>query len=76
MIIVGIDLSGPANHDETCISWFRENQPVLSYQDHISGASDKNIVQTISDLASSKDICVGIDAPLSYNDEGGTQSQK
>ena len=71
MIIMGIDLSGPSNHEETCLSWFSDNQTELTFKDCISGASDKRIVELVSDLADREDVCVGLDAPLSYNDGGG-----
>ena len=71
MIIIGIDLSGPSNHEETCISWFLDNRTKLIFQGYISGASDKRIVELISDLADRENLCLGLDAPLSYNDGGG-----
>jgi predicted nuclease with RNAse H fold len=71
MIIVGIDPSGPSNHKDTCIVWFRDEVVELIFQDYISGASDKSIVDLISDLADEEQVCIGLDAPLSYNDGGG-----
>ncbi len=68
--IVGIDLSGPANAADTALVWFRESERELRYAGSTTGASDEDIVGIVSSLRSP---VVGIDAPLSYQDGGGSR---
>lgn len=47
MIIVGIDLSGPANHRDTAIVWFSETVASLMYNGYLPNGSDDDIVRKI-----------------------------
>lgn len=71
MIVIGIDLSGPSNTADTCLVSFASNANRLQLFKHIDGASDEIIYQTISDLPEKEEICIGLDAPLSYAPGGG-----
>lgn len=66
--ILGIDLSGPANHADTCLAW-RDAQGMIQTRCH---ASDQAIVDWVSEQAGAT--LVLIDAPLSYQDGGGYRS--
>ena len=67
-MIVGIDLSGPANAADTALVWFAQRQGRLDYLGSAIGASDADIVRIVTNL---EHPVVGLDAPLSYNDGGG-----
>lgn len=67
-VIVGIDLSGPANAADTALVWFAQRQGRLDYLGSAIGASDADIVRIVTNL---EHPVVGLDAPLSYNDGGG-----
>jgi uncharacterized protein len=67
-VIVGIDLSGPANAADTAVVWFFENKGTLEFAGDVSGASDADIVSAVTRLRTP---VVGLDAPLSYNPGGG-----
>lgn len=63
--VLGIDLSGPANHADTCMAW-RDQQGRIHLE---CGCSDQAIVNWV--VAQPQPILVLIDAPLSYQDGGG-----
>ena len=67
-VIVGIDLSGPANSANTAVVWFSEQGGELRYEGDVIGASDADIVRIVTGL---QQPAVGLDAPLSYNPGGG-----
>jgi predicted nuclease with RNAse H fold len=71
LVVVGVDLAGPANAAGTALAWFSYDDSKLSYVDKRIGASDADIVRTIAGLAIENHVVVGLDAPLSYNDGGG-----
>lgn len=71
MIIIGIDLSGPANHKDTVASAFYMNNNHLSLKKSISDASDDEILKLVEECLTEGEVTVGIDAPLSYQDGGG-----
>ena len=63
--LVGIDLSGPANHADTCLAW-RNAQGRIEVD---CGCSDAAIIQWAKQ--SRQPLVLFIDAPLSYQDGGG-----
>ena len=73
MIFIGMDLSGPSNYKETALVAFKESKTgYLALHKSLQGADDNDILNfTRSLLQLDKNIVVGIDAPLSYNDGGG-----
>lgn len=72
MHVVGIDLAGPANHQDTAMAIFKREGNVLSLQNLAFNNSDRKIIETIAALSScGEEVIVGIDAPLSYQDGGG-----
>lgn len=73
-VVVGVDLSGPANHRGTSLVWLAEARGAreIVFGGAISGASDETLAKEIGRLAKgTKEIAIGLDAPLSYNDGGG-----
>ncbi len=71
MKIIGIDLSGPRNFKDTCLVSFKESGDLIELIEAREGADDRQIIEAICGLGSSEPIIVGIDAPLSYNENGG-----
>ena len=72
-IFFGIDLSGPVNIIDTVISWFKydRSKEKLNLIDYKIGADDYFIFNIIKDLSINNDLFLAIDAPLSYNMNGG-----
>lgn len=75
MKVIGIDLSGPANHKDTVLTVFQVKNDRLFFEDMVVDVSDEMMVSTIIAAASEEDVVVGIDAPLSYQDGGGDRPQ-
>ncbi|MFD2923568.1 DUF429 domain-containing protein [Halobacillus naozhouensis] len=71
MFIVGIDLSGPANHKDTAVAVFQSDEHSLHLDQLLTSASDDDILTLITHLSERNRVHVGIDAPLSYQDGGG-----
>lgn len=71
MYYAGIDLSGPSNHADTVVMIFEDRKDALIFKEKVTPASDGDIIDTLSRLASEGKVVVGIDAPLSYQDGGG-----
>jgi predicted nuclease with RNAse H fold len=71
MRVVGIDLAGPRNIKDTCVTVFEEASNKLNFAEAIEGADDQKIFTTITNLEKGEQIVIGIDAPLSYNPGGG-----
>lgn len=71
MKVVGIDLSGPRNIADTCLVCFDQRGDALHLIDVCEGADDDQILQAVNDLDPRERIVIGIDAPLSYNANGG-----
>jgi len=72
MKIVGIDLSGPRNTADTCLVAFEVQGEKRARQlDVREGVEDDRILDVISALGKQDSIVIGIDAPLSYNPNGG-----
>lgn len=63
--LLGIDLSGPSNHADTCMAW-RNERGVIEVD---CGCSDANILHWVKQA--SHHAVVFIDAPLFYQDGGG-----
>jgi uncharacterized protein len=75
MKIIGIDLSGPANHKDTVMAIFRIKEDKLIFEKAITIACDEMLLGGIMSAASSDEAVIGIDAPLSYQDGGGDRPQ-
>ena len=73
--VIGIDLSGPANHKDTVMSVFNTDGDLLIFENVIEHASDEKILTIIQAIAANEDLVIGIDAPLSYQDGGGDRPQ-
>jgi len=71
MHIVGIDLSGPKNKSDTYVVVLQGENSILEINKIIPGANDKDILNCIKELLIESDTVIGIDAPLSYNIDGG-----
>lgn len=71
MNIVGIDLSGPKNFHDTYVVVLQTENTFLKVYRIIPGANDKDILNCITELLKKSDTVIGIDAPLSYNINGG-----
>ncbi|WP_226669888.1 DUF429 domain-containing protein [Metabacillus litoralis] len=75
MKIIGIDLSGPANHKDTVLTVFKQNQSDLILELMIENASDHEMISAIYEASLKDEVVIGIDAPLSYQDGGGDRPQ-
>ena len=75
MKIIGIDLSGPANHKDTVLTVFQLHNDRLEFEGMVDGASDEMILSRIEAEALNDEVVIGIDAPLSYQDGGGDRPQ-
>lgn len=71
MYIVGVDLSGPANPENTAVAVFRGDGEHLEYQRLLPSATDAVLFEEIRRRLAVEDVCVGLDAPLSYGSKGG-----
>jgi predicted nuclease with RNAse H fold len=71
MIVVGIDLSGPANDAATAVVAFQGQGDRLVVSEVVAGADDLVIEARFRKWAANADVVAGIDAPLSYNVGGG-----
>jgi len=71
MKIVGIDLSGPRNIADTCLVSFEARGDEIHLEDVREEANDDQILEAISSLGKRERINIGVDAPLSYNSNGG-----
>lgn len=70
MIVIGVDLSGPANARDTAVVVFRGGPRRARLVRATEGADDAAIYGAIEDARSSDHLVVGLDAPLSYNGGG------
>lgn len=71
MQVLGIDLAGPANIDNTCVARFRLTGSGLSFVNDPCEGSDGAILSLVERLARHDPVVVGLDAPLSYQPGGG-----
>jgi len=69
--IMGIDLSGPTNTQDTVVVAFEEQDERLMWKDMVCEAGDDDIQQTAQNLSKHGPVVVGLAAPLSYNPGGG-----
>jgi len=74
MIIVGIDLSGPANLKDTAMAVFQESGDGLQLLEQHKNVADGLIRERVSTHCRSGEVIVGLDAPLSYAQGGGDRS--
>ncbi|WNF35888.1 DUF429 domain-containing protein [Bacillaceae bacterium IKA-2] len=75
--VIGIDLSGPANHKDTALIVFnRTDDGRLELEELVVNANDEKLLTTIlTATLHDDDVVVGIDAPLSFQDGGGDRPQ-
>ncbi len=71
MNVLGIDLSGPHNVRDTYAAQFSADGSTLRHVTTMAAVDDKNLIESITSLAGSETLVIGIDAPLSYNPGGG-----
>lgn len=74
-IIMGIDLSGPANHADTACALFESAGEVLVYRRHLAHLADSDLLHIIDGAARGASLTIGLDAPLSYQDGGGDRQR-
>ena len=72
--VVGIDLSGPANTEETALLWGHAQGTIFRCLGHNVGAGDDEILSVVGDQVAMGPVCVGLDAPLSYEPGGGMRA--
>jgi uncharacterized protein len=72
--VVGIDLSGPSNTKETALLWGHAQGAAFHYTGHRIGAGDADILEVVRQQAAMGPVCVGLDAPLSYQPGGGMRA--
>ena len=70
-VIIGIDLSGPSNTQDTALVVFFPRDEELRLEQTAAGIGDGAILEIVSGLSAAGNIAVGLDAPLSYNPGGG-----
>ena len=68
--IIGIDLAGPSNAEDTAVVTFRSSLSGLVFVGE-SGGSDHEIRSVVMRESESAEVVVGVDAPLSYQPGGG-----
>jgi predicted nuclease with RNAse H fold len=75
MIVVGLDLAGPAGAVNTALLSFTVGSDRLEFMDDKCDGSDQDILQVIDRLSRNHQTVVGVDAPLSYEPGGGERSR-
>ena len=73
--VVGVDLSGPADPRYTALVWGDGQGARLSYTLHCQGADDRKILSVVRQQCDMIPTIVGLDAPLSYEPEGGMRDR-
>lgn len=71
MFVVGIDLAGPGNAENTAVVAFRQQGDALQLAETLLGADDKAILEGFLRWNAGSKVVAGLDAPLSYNAGGG-----
>ncbi|MCG8614845.1 MAG: DUF429 domain-containing protein [Desulfobacterales bacterium] len=71
MIIMGMDLSGPSNTEDTAVVVFGSSKKGLERETVLNSATDQDIVTLLNAYHDHPSVVAGIDAPLSYNPGGG-----
>ena len=74
MRILGLDLSGPTNTADTCLTAFEERDGRLAFLEALTDAGDLQVLQAVQRLAGEGELALGLDAPLSYQPGGGDRS--
>ncbi len=69
--VIGIDLSGPANFEDTVLVAFECAADQLRKVRAIEKASDQAIWGFVAEIPGHASVTIGLDAPLSYNPGGG-----
>ncbi len=69
--VIGVDLSGPANFEDTVLVAFEIVHHQLRMVRTIDAASDMHIRRFVRELPAGCRVTIGLDAPLSYNPGGG-----
>lgn len=69
--VIGIDLSGPTNIEDTSLVVFKGDEYALMLEEAHNGIGDAEIFQLVARYVVDNELVVGIDAPLSYNPGGG-----
>lgn len=72
MKIIGIDLSGPANHKDTAMVIFQQEENELIFDKMVINASDGCLLSNIASAVSMDEVVIGI---VSYQDGGGDRPQ-
>jgi len=75
VFVVGIDLSGPANSQETALVWGSVQGASWQYTGHKLDVDDETILSVVQEQCSRRPTIVGIDAPLSYESGGGMRQR-
>ncbi|MTH53576.1 DUF429 domain-containing protein [Bacillus mangrovi] len=70
MYVLGVDLSGPANHRDTAAALFKMEGEELKLITLQNGLSDADLL-SLAMKTEGAVLAAGLDAPLSYNDGGG-----
>jgi len=73
--VVGIDLAGPANPQNTGVVVFSTDGAVLDFVDQQCDGSDASLLATVEKLSLERPVIVGLDAPLSYQPGGGQRER-
>jgi predicted nuclease with RNAse H fold len=71
MIIVGIDLAGPANAADTALAAFEVGHHSAGLLHARIGLTDADIFSILAELSDLGPLVAGLDAPLSYQPGGG-----
>jgi uncharacterized protein len=73
--VVGVDLSGPANTQETAAVWGTAQGATFQYHGHRLGIDDSELLGIVEEQLRMGPTVVGIDAPLSYEPGGGLRQR-
>jgi predicted nuclease with RNAse H fold len=71
VIVLGVDLSGPANVDGTAVVSLREQDEHLDLLEVVTAIGDTELLEVAAQACSDGEAVIGLDAPLSYNPGGG-----
>jgi predicted nuclease with RNAse H fold len=71
-LVLGIDLAGPFNKAHTVAAGFRARRETLEYRFDQGNLGDREIRTLVEgEFPADAHLVIGLDAPLSYNPEGG-----
>jgi predicted nuclease with RNAse H fold len=71
VIVLGVDLSGPANVVGTAVVSLREQDNHLRMLNAVVGVGDAGLLDLAGRASAQEEVVIGLDAPLSYNPGGG-----